>query len=151
MSGHRRPALLFPLAALLFNAVILAQEEAPVFQGNWTATAGTMTLRGAWSGQVLPGRTDAAHGSWTLDSDTGGRLMQGTWSAGKRRGRWEGTWSARTSQDRIFKGTWAAYMTGTEAETLADLLEATLGKYIAGTWRSAGRQGGWWLRAGEQR
>ena len=134
------------MAALALGSGALSQE-APVFQGRWTATAGTRTLRGAWSGQALPGRTDAAHGSWTLENDTGIMLMQGTWSAEKSRRGWQGTWAARIAQSRTYNGTWSAYMSGTNAKTFADMLNATLDKEIAGLWRSGGSEGGWWLKS----
>jgi hypothetical protein len=148
MIEHRNSGtwVLAQLAALVFASSTLAQE-APVLQGKWTATTGSRILRGAWSGQLLPGRNDAAHGSWTLENDAGDMLMQGTWSAEKSRRGWQGTWTARTAPDRIYSGTWSAFMSGTPAKTFEDMLNATLENDVAGRWRYGSSEGGWWLRS----
>jgi hypothetical protein len=45
---------------------------------------------------------------------------------------WQGTWTARIAPDRIYSGTWSAFMSGTPARTLGDMLDATLEKDVAG-------------------
>ncbi len=124
----------------------LAQEAPPIFHGNWTATAGpTRVLRGTWSGQALPRSPNAAHGSWTLFTESNEILLEGTWSAQKTRQGWQGTWTARTRQDRSFSGTWKAAIAHLAGNTLEQMLAAE--KEVAGSWRSGRYEGNWWLNS----
>src|SRR5262245_60673277 len=61
----------------------LAQEDSPVFQGSWTATAGATVFRGTWSAQTFPRSRNTARGSWKLLNEAGEIALDGTWSAQK--------------------------------------------------------------------
>jgi len=102
-------------------------------------------LRGGWSAEVSPGSRNRAQGSWTLLSDAGEILLQGTWSARKADRDWQGTWTARTSNGRSLSGTWSAYLPDFTGKTLEEMLKRTLVKQVAGSWQSGRHQGNWWL------
>jgi hypothetical protein len=89
---------------------------------------------------------NAAQGSWTLHNDSGEVTLSGTWSARKASSDWQGTWSARTAQGRTFSGTWNADISASRDKTLADMLNRTLEKEVAGSWHSGRYEGNWWLR-----
>lgn len=132
--------------SLLVSCCALAQPTSPVFRGSWLATAGrSQVLRGRWSGQALSSTRNAAKGSWTLISDANLMLLEGTWSAQKSSGGWQGTWSARTLQGRSFSGTWEAGMADFNAKTFEEMLKRTTQKAIAGGWRSGRSRGNWRL------
>lgn len=95
---------------------------------------------------MTPGDPNSAQGYWTLVNDAGERMMQGTWSAQKIAGRWQGNWAARTGQGGSFAGTWDADMAGTQDKTFADMVTRTMEKEVAGSWRSGRYSGSWWLK-----
>jgi hypothetical protein len=132
---------------LVVGSCALAQEAPRVFRGRWTATVGpTLVLRGTWIGQALPGKPNVVQGSWTLLGEAGQILLDGTWSAQKTRLGWQGTWSARERQGRSLSGTWRADIADLRGKTFEEMLEWTAQKQIAGSWRSGGDQGNWWLK-----
>ena len=135
------------VAALSLASCAFAQEASPILHGRWTATIGpSQALRGTWIAQALPGRPNAVHGSWTLLGDNGQILLEGKWSAEKAGGAWQGTWTARTRQGRSFSGTWRADIDDLRGKTFEQMLEWTVEKQIAGSWRSGSAQGNWWLK-----
>jgi len=139
--------------ALLLGSSQLPAQQAPFeFRGRWTATAGSsQAFRGTWTAQVPPDSPNAAEGSWTLLSDTGEVRLYGTWSAQKARSCWQGTWTARTPRGQSFSGTWNADLTEIGSKTFKQMLEWTGEKEIAGSWRSGGSQGYWWLKGSPRR
>jgi hypothetical protein len=140
-AGHLTLAL-----ALLAGSSALGENASSVFNGSWTATAGSAEVfRGAWTTQILPGRPNAAQGSWTLLSGGGDVLLQGTWSARKTGQGWKGTWVARTLPGRALSRTWTAAVCDPSAKLFQDMLQLTTKVQVAGSWRSGRYQGNWWL------
>src|SRR5262245_9933374 len=100
--------------------------EAPstTLGGTWTATtAAKRTYRGTWSARTLPAAPNVAEGSWRMLSPTNQTMMEGTWSAQKTDGAWQGTWAARVTMGRFasgrtFTGTWQAALPGFDGRTL---------------------------------
>ena len=130
----------------------LAQEDAPVFRGGWTATAGANQIfRGTWSAQTSPRSRNTARGSWTLLNEAGEIALDGTWSAQKSPQGWHGTWSARTRTGQLLSGTWNADLAGFAGKTIEDMLKRTAEKRVAGSWRSGRYQGHWWLEGSPSR
>lgn len=135
------------VVVLLVASCALGQEAPPGLRGSWTATAGpNQIFRGTWTGQTLPGKPNLAQGSWTLLSNTGEVILEGTWSALKGSAAWQGTWTARTMQGQSFSGTWRADLADFKGKTFEDMLESTAIKEVAGWWRSGHYQGNWWLK-----
>jgi hypothetical protein len=141
---------------LLLSSCVLAQQPAPVLRGTWTATAGPKQMfRGAWSAQALPNRPNGVIGSWTILNDARQIMMEGTWSAEKSARGWQGTWSARVLTGRSsagrssygapISGTWQTETPASNVQTFAELLQRTLEKEIAGSWRRGQLAGYWWL------
>jgi len=129
---------------------VLAQPPSPLLSGSWIATAARdQVYRGQWSGQLLPGRPDAAQGSWLVLSDASRIVQQGTWAAEKSKQGWRGQWSARMATGQpsgtVLSGTWQTTADSTTA-TLSELLQQTLQRQVAGSWRSGQRAGNWWLK-----
>lgn len=130
---------------------VLAQAPGPLLSGSWIATAaGNQVYRGQWSGQLLPGRPDAAQGSWLILNDASRIVLQGTWAAEKSKQAWRGQWSARMATGRqasgtVVSGTWQTTADPT-VSTLAEMLQHTLRQQVAGSWRSGQRAGNWWLK-----
>jgi hypothetical protein len=146
MDGLMRLALVVLLAA-----GSLAQEPAQVVRGTWVAGAGSgVTWRGQWSAQPHPDVPGAAYGSWTILSRASQIVLQGTWSADKTAGAWRGAWSARTSANRVFSGTWETSADDLDGDTLMEMLQQTLAKQIAGSWRYGRLTGPWWLQGSRQ-
>jgi hypothetical protein len=154
--GGRLVILRSLAVTLLLTSPVFAQP-APVLQGSWTASAGpNQGFHGMWSAMVLPGTRNAGRGSWTLLNAANQIVLQGVWSAEKSVRGWQGTWSARiqtgrspsarSSSGTSFSGTWRADMTDAEDKTLAEMLQRTLEKEIAGAWRSGPRAGRWSLK-----
>jgi hypothetical protein len=134
--------------ALLLAAGLVAQEPSQVVRGTWTASAGSgLVLRGQWSAQPHPDSPDAAYGSWTILGASGQVVLQGTWSAAKSRGAWRGEWSARTSANRIYSGTWDAEGADLGSGDIMAMLQRAIVKQVAGSWRYGGLSGHWWLQA----
>lgn len=143
--------------ALLLASGALAQQPAPVLRGTWTATAGpNRTLSGAWSAQTLPNRPNGVIGSWTLLNDAHLIMMEGTWSAEKSARGWQGTWSARVLTGRSpsgrssygapISGSWQTETPASDIRTFSELLQRTLEKEVAGSWRRGALAGYWWLK-----
>ena len=123
------------------------QTATTVYQGSWTASAGgERYLRGTWSGQLSGASRNSAQGSWTLISDAGEVLMEGSWSARKAGQAWEGTWTARVARDGSFSGTWSADLKASDGKTLEEMLMRTIEKQVAGAWQSGRMAGYWWLQ-----
>jgi hypothetical protein len=124
-----------------------AQEAAPVVRGTWTATVGpSQVLRGQWAAPLSRDTPNVATGSWTLLNEVGQQVMEGTWSARKSAQGWLGTWTAQTLDGQSRSGTWKAILPGFTAKTLREMLESTVQKEAAGSWRSSSYQGNWWLK-----
>lgn len=122
------------------------RQAAPVFQGSWTATVGAgQVFRGMWSAQART--ANFTSGSWTLLNEAGDVTLQGTWSATKIRGAWQGSWSARPASGGSYSGSWAADLAEAAGKTLQDMLQKTAQKQVAGSWRSGRHQGNWWLES----
>ena len=125
----------------------VAHQAPPVLRGSWLATAGPkQVFRGRWSAQVLPGTKNAAQGSWTLLNGSNQIILEGTWSARKSAGGWQGTWSGRIQKGGSMSGTWTADTGRFSGKTFEDLLKQTAEKQIAGSWQSRRAQGNWWLQ-----
>jgi hypothetical protein len=126
----------------------MAQEAPPALHGSWTATAGpNQIFRGTWAGRTLPGKPNLAQGSWTLLSDTGEVILEGTWSTLKDSAAWQGTWTARTAQGQSFSGTWRADLADLKGKTIEEMLESAAKNEVAGWWRSGRYHGNWWLKS----
>jgi hypothetical protein len=145
------------LALTLLLSCALAQPSPPVLRGTWTATAGPKQIfRGKWSAQTLPDTPNAARGSWALLNSADQIVAEGTWSAEKSARGWQGTWSARVQTGRSslgrptlgrpLSGAWQAQMENFKGKTSAEMLQQTLEKQIAGSWRSSRARGNWWLK-----
>ena len=142
---------------LLLSSYVLAQQAAPVLRGTWTASAGPKQIfRGAWSAQALPNRPNSVIGSWTLLNDARQIGMEGTWSAEKSARGWQGTWSARVLTGRSpsgrssygapISGSWQTETPASDIRTFSELLQRTLEKEVAGSWRRGALAGYWWLK-----
>lgn len=140
----RRPlsAALLAAALLLANRGLAAPEAAHLFGGTWIATAGKVPLHGRWSARATS--PDQVIGSWAMLNGNGDIQTQGTWSARRSGHGWRGTWKAAVSGGGGMSGSWAAAPPG--AGSFEDMLRATRGRRIAGTWRSGGSRGNWWLK-----
>jgi hypothetical protein len=141
---------LWIIVVLLASCAVAQERPNPdvgALRGNWIATAGpTRFFRGFWSGEILPGTHNAAKGSWTLLGDRGQILLEGTWSAKKSDGAWQGTWSARVTRGRSFSGSWNAAIADSGAKTFEDMLKQTFEKQVSGSWQSGRLQGNWQLQ-----
>jgi hypothetical protein len=123
-----------------------AQSAPAEFTGMWKATVGNgPVIQGMWLAEVAKGSPNAASGSWSLLSDAGGIVLQGTWSARKTGPGWEGRWTARASNGRSFSGTWSASLGEFKGKTFQEMLALTIEKQIGGAWQSGRYQGNWWL------
>lgn len=112
----------------------------------WKATVGNGTLmQGMWLAELAKASPNAASGSWSLLSDGGEVLLQGTWSARKTGQSWDGTWRARAGNGRSFSGTWSAALGDFKGKTFQEMLALTMEKQIGGAWQSGRYQGNWWL------
>ena len=112
----------------------------------WKATVGNgPMLTGMWLAQTSKASPNAASGSWSLLGDSGGVVLEGTWSARKTSQGWEGRWSARANGGRSLAGTWSASLAEFRGKTLTEMLALTMQKQIGGAWQSGRYQGNWWL------
>jgi hypothetical protein len=135
------------ILGLILGSCALAQVAPTVLVGSWTATAGpSQTFRGKWSGESSSRNLNAARGSWTLLNEAGEVLLEGTWSAQKTGQSWQGTWTARPMKGQSLSGTWTADAANLNAESLAEMLDRTATKEVAGSWRSGRYRGNWWLK-----
>lgn len=136
---------------ILLNIRLALAQENLTLSGKWTATVGeSRTFRGKWIGQTLPGQPEAAHGSWTLTSETGRTALRGTWEAQKSAHGWQGTWRATDQAGRLFSGTWKGDIEKALPGTFETMLELTTRKELSGSWRSGGLRGFWWLKGAAQ-
>jgi hypothetical protein len=142
--------------ALLLSTCVFAQQPAPVLQGTWAASAGAkQAFRGTWSAQPLPGRPNAVIGAWTILDAANRVVREGTWSAEKSAQGWQGAWSARAMTGRSaagdatlgapVSGTWQTDAADLNVRTLTELLQKTVEREIAGTWRRGQAAGHWRL------
>src|ERR1043166_7905083 len=123
------------LAFLAFSAPVRAQS--PELTGMWTATVGDgPAMRGMWLAQIWKGSPNAASGSWSLLSDGGEVVLQGTWSARKTSQSWEGSWRARAGNGRSLSGRWSAALEAFKGKTFQEMLTLTMEKRIGGDWQS---------------
>jgi hypothetical protein len=135
------------LILAILGSCALAQEPLPVQSGSWTASvASGQIFRGTWSAQTSRQNLNAARGSWTLLNEAGEIILQGTWSAQKMRQNWQGTWTARALKGAPLSGTWNADLASFSGKTIEAMLERTAEREVAGSWRTRGYQGNWWLK-----
>jgi hypothetical protein len=135
-------------ATLLFACCAVGQHAPSNLQGSWIATAagGSLSIGGRWSARVLPADKNAANGSWELVNERNQVVLEGSWSARKLISGWQGTWLARTQQNKTVSGRWEAAMAGFKDKTFQEMLQWTMEKQIAGSWQSGRAQGNWWLQ-----
>jgi hypothetical protein len=144
--------MLIRVAAAVLIASHAFAQEAPALHGTWSATVGpTRAYRGSWSAQVARDRSNAVRGAWVLVNDLNQKVMEGTWSAEKSPSGWQGSWSARaltrpSSLGPPVSGTWRAAIDDASSATLIEMLQQTVKKQIAGSWRSGQLTGNWSLR-----
>lgn len=135
------------LVTLLAAHCALSQQAPSTPQGSWIATAeSNRVFRGHWLAHVLPDARNAASGTWTLVNDNNQVVLEGTWSARKSAGGWQGTWSARIRNGRPLTGTWQAALGDFNGKTFEDMLKRAAEKQISGSWQSGRAQGNWWLQ-----
>jgi len=135
------------LILVLLGSCALAQEPLPVLSGSWTASlASGQIFRGTWSAQTSRQNPNAARGSWTLLNEAGEIVLEGTWSAQKMGPGWQGTWTARALKGAALSGSWNADLPSFSGKTIQEMLARTAEKEIAGSWRTRGYQGNWWLK-----
>ena len=128
------------------------QAAGGVLYGNLTASVGpSQIFRGTWSAEISQHTPNEAKGSWTLVTDSGDVMLEGTWSARKTGAHWQGTWRARTSHGQFFSGTWSAQLPETGDQTFATLLQQTIEKEVNGSWQSGRYQGSWALTGLKQK
>jgi hypothetical protein len=123
-----------------------AQSARAELTGMWKATVGNgPVIQGMWLAEISKDSPNATSGSWSLLSDAGGIVLQGTWSARKTGQSWEGRWTARAGNGRSLSGTWSASLGEFKGKTLQEMLALTIEKQIGGAWQSGRYQGNWWL------
>jgi hypothetical protein len=117
----------------------------------WKATvANGPVMQGMWLAQISKGSPNAASGSWSLLSDAGEIVLEGTWSARKTGQSWDGRWTARAGNGRALSGTWSASLSEFNGKTLQEMLALTMQRQVGGAWQSGRYQGNWWLRVQAQ-
>ena len=137
---------LFVLAILVLLASVQGQTPSAEFSGMWTATEGNgPAVRGMWLAQISKGGPNAASGSWSLVSEGGQVVLEGTWSARNTSQNFEGSWSARARNGRSLSGTWNAALGDFKGKTFKEMLALTMEKQVGGAWRSGRYEGNWWL------
>jgi hypothetical protein len=139
------------LGSFVFGLILAfcahAQQASPVLLGSWTAAPSpNQIFRGTWSAQVSLHNPNRAIGSWTLLSEAGDVLLEGTWSAQKTGQHWQGTWTARPMKGQLLSGTWTADAASLSVDSLAEMLKSTATKEVSGSWRSGRYQGNWSLK-----
>jgi len=136
------------LAFLAISAPVRAQSSTAELTGMWTATVGNgPAMRGLWLAQIWKGSPNAASGSWSLLSDGGEVLLQGTWSARKTSQSWEGSWRARAGNGPSLSGRWSAALEDFKGKTFQEMLTLTMEKQVGGAWQSGRYRGNWWLES----
>jgi len=140
------------LILVLLGSYAFPQGPLPVLGGSWTASlASGQILRGAWSAQTSRQNLNAARGSWTLLNEAGEIVLEGTWSAQKIGQGWQGTWTSRVLKGAPLSGTWNADLANFSGKTIQAMLERTAEREVAGSWRTRGYQGNWWLKGSPRR
>jgi hypothetical protein len=154
-SADRRPSQRcsrpLMIAGLLLACLATAQNRPPdarkTCRGTWIATvAQSRTFRGRWWASLVGDIHNAASGSWTLLGDSNQIVLEGTWSARKSAQGWQGSWSAKVGRGAPVSGTWTSNTPDLTAKTLEDLLQSTIERQVAGSWKSGRVQGNWWLQ-----
>jgi hypothetical protein len=138
--------LLTLIVTSVLSVGVLTQKPGEVFHGTWTATGGSVVLRGNWSAQAHPSIANAVHGSWTLNNANFRVVLQGTWLAEKSSEGWRGRWTARTASGRDYSGAWETALPDVRNGTLVDMLQRTVEEQITGSWRYGRLTGNWWLQ-----
>jgi hypothetical protein len=142
----------FALLTLAFLASAQGQAPPAELSGMWTATEGNgPAMRGMWLAQILKSSPNAASGSWSLLSDGGEVVLEGTWSARKTGQNWEGSWRARAGNGGSLSGTWSAALGDFRGKTLREMLWLTMEKQIGGSWQSGRHDGNWWLEGSRKK
>jgi hypothetical protein len=140
------------LILALLGSCALAHEPLPALGGSWTASlASGQIFRGAWSAQTSRQNPNAARGSWTLLNEAGEIVLNGTWSAQKTGPGWRGSWTARAHRGAASSGTWNADLPNFSGKTIQAMLERTTEREVAGSWRTRGHQGNWWLNGSRRK
>ena len=143
---------LLALATLVCLASAQGQAPPAEFSGMWTATEGNgPAMRGMWLAQVSQASPNAASGSWSLMSDGGDIVAEGTWSASKTSQNFEGSWSARARNGRSLSGTWSGALGDFKGKTFKEMLSLTMEKQIGGGWQSGHLKGNWWLEGSRKK
>ena len=57
---------------------------------------------------------------------------------------WQGTWTARTPNGQPFSGTWTSDLADFSGKTFQEMLERTVVREVAGSWRTGRQHGNWW-------
>jgi hypothetical protein len=129
--------------SLLAAAFCQAPPDGFVARGRWEATASGYRFGGTWQarGASDPQECD---GLWTLVRQPGGVILEGTWNARKRRGAWEGGWTARINGGARYSGAWKAAVRLPPDAPLLELFESALAKPVSGTWVDSARRSGAW-------
>jgi hypothetical protein len=140
------------LILVLLGSCALAQEPLHVLGGSWTASlASGQIFRGTWSGQTSRQNRNAVRGSWTLLNQAGEIILEGTSSAQKMGQDWQGTWTSRARKGAPLSGTWNADLASFSGKTIHAMLERTAEREVAGSWRTRGYQGNWWLKGSRRK
>jgi hypothetical protein len=143
-----RFGLRLSLILVLLGSYAFPQEPLPVLGGSWTASlASGQIFRGTWSAQTSRQNLNEARGSWTLLNEAGEIILDGTWSAQKMRQGWHGSWTTRTRKGAPLSGTWTADLASFGGKSIRAMLERTTERELAGSWRTRGYQGNWWLKS----
>jgi hypothetical protein len=143
---HVRLGVNFGLICLL-TSIVAATSPSTRSNAQTPPQKSSQIFRGAWSAETSAHSPNSARGSWTLTNDANETILEGTWSAQKTTGDWQGTWTARTRNGRSLSGTWNADLPDLGPKSLQNMFERTLSKQVAGSWRSGHDQGYWWLNS----
>lgn len=144
--------LLFCSITVGLGGAATAQTATAEFTGMWKATVGDgPIMQGMWLAEVSKASANSARGSWSLLSDSGQVVLQGTWNARKTGRDWQGSWTARAGNGRSLSGTWSAALGDFKGSTLLEMLALTMQKQIGGSWQSGRYQGNWWLEGSGDR
>ena len=73
-------------------------------------------------------------------------ILEETWSAQKMGQGWQDTWTSRAHRGAPLCGTWNADLASFSGKTIHAMLEQTAERVVAGSWRTHGYQGNWWLK-----
>jgi hypothetical protein len=80
----------------------------------------------------------ALDGTWNLVSRAGQVLLTGTWSARKRDGAWDGTWTAQPENGPVYEGAWSARVRIPPKSVFSDMLDAARKAAVTGGWETRG-------------